>query len=96
MYFLRDRIENCRIDNAFIIGDAASLATVDLGEGIGPAVESGFRAADSIINKTKFSLHSIHKRNDPVALRTLFFIWRIINFFRIKRPSKLSVRSVEN
>ena len=90
VYFLRDRLDNCRIDNAFIIGDAAGLATVDLGEGIGPAVESGFRAADSIINKTEFSLHSIMKRNDPVVLRTLYSIWRVVNFFRRKNASKLS------
>lgn len=92
VYFIRDRVENCKIDNAFIIGDAAGLATKDLGEGIGPAVESGFRAADSIIYKTKFSLHSIHERTDPVRLGILFNLWRIINFFTIKRASKLSAR----
>jgi flavin-dependent dehydrogenase len=87
VYFIRDRVDNCKIDNAFIIGDAAGLATKDLGEGIGPAVESGFRAADSIIYKTKFSLYSIHKKTDPVRLGILFNLWRIINFFTIKTAS---------
>ena len=95
-YFTRDRVDHCRIDNAFIIGDAAGLATKDLGEGIGPAVESGIRAADSIINNTKFSLHSIPKRNDPIVLRALYFLWRIINIFSRGKSSKLSVRQVNN
>src|SRR5438270_9643678 len=39
-YYLRGRVEVVRRDNAFITGDAAGLATRDLGEGIGPAVRS--------------------------------------------------------
>ena len=31
IYQIRDRVDNCRIDNAFIIGDAAGLATNRLG-----------------------------------------------------------------
>ncbi len=96
VYQIRDRVDQCRIDNAFIIGDAAGLATTDLGEGIGPAVESAMRAVDAIINKTPFTLHSIHKKSDPVAMGIMLFLWRTINFFTIKRPSKLSRRSVEN
>ena len=48
-YYLRGNVEMVRRDNAFITGDAAGLATRDLGEGIGPAVRSGLRAARSII-----------------------------------------------
>ncbi len=44
-YYLRGRVEVVRRGNAFITGDAAGLATRDLGEGIGPAVRSGLRAA---------------------------------------------------
>ena len=90
VYYIRDRVDQCRIDNAFIIGDAAGLATTDLGEGIGPAVESGMRAADAIINNTQFTLHSIHKKSDPVAMGIVLFLWRIVNFFTVKRASKLS------
>jgi flavin-dependent dehydrogenase len=43
------------------VGDAAGLATLDMGEGIGPAVRSGFLAAQSIINGTDYSLESISK-----------------------------------
>jgi len=91
VYYIRDSVDRCRIDNAFIIGDAAGLATKDLGEGIGPAVESGMRAADTIINNTQFNLHSIHKKSDPVAMGIMLFLWRIINFFNIKRASKHAI-----
>jgi menaquinone-9 beta-reductase len=40
-YFLFTREGEVKRDNAFLIGDSAGLASVDLGEGIGPAVESG-------------------------------------------------------
>ncbi len=36
-------------NNCFLIGDSAGLATIDLGEGIGPAVESGLMAAQEIL-----------------------------------------------
>ncbi len=90
VYYIRDRVDQCRIGNAFIIGDAAGLATTDLGEGIGPAVESAMIAADAIINKTEFTLNSIHKKSDPVAMGIMLFLWRLSNFFKIKRTSKLT------
>jgi len=49
------------MENLYIIGDAAGLATIDMGEGIGPAVESGLRAAYAIATGKKFSLKSIPK-----------------------------------
>lgn len=67
-YYLRQRSPVGRIDNAFIIGDAAGLATKDMGEGIGPAVESGIRAADSIITGTGYSLTFITKYSFPSIL----------------------------
>ena len=63
IYYTRQNIKKARIDNAFIIGDSAGLATKDLAEGIGPAVKSGILAAESIINNTKFSLDSIPKKS---------------------------------
>jgi flavin-dependent dehydrogenase len=60
-YYLRQRVRQARLDNVFILGDAAGLATKDMGEGIGPAVESGILAANAIINHTKYSLNSITK-----------------------------------
>jgi flavin-dependent dehydrogenase len=90
VYQIRDRVDHCRLDNAFIIGDAAGLATTDLGEGIGPAVESAICAADAIINKSQFSLHSIHKKTDPVAMGIMLFLWRMISLFTIKRRSRIA------
>lgn len=52
-YFLRGNVEVARIDNAFITGDAAGLATRDMAEGIGPAVRSGIRAAEAILDSKK-------------------------------------------
>jgi len=64
-YYLRQDVRLSRLDNAFLVGDAAGLATKDLGEGIGPAVESGILAANAIIHGTKYSLRSITKYSLP-------------------------------
>jgi flavin-dependent dehydrogenase len=58
-YFLRGRVEVVRRDNALITGDAAGLATHDLGEGIGPAVRSGLRAAHTILEGTPYRLDDV-------------------------------------
>jgi len=58
-YYLRGKVDVVRNDNAFIIGDAAGLATRDLCEGIGPAVESGLLAADSIVNGSDYALDDV-------------------------------------
>jgi flavin-dependent dehydrogenase len=58
-YYLRGRVEVVRRDNAFITGDAAGLATRDMAEGIGPAIRSGLRAADSILNHTPYRLDDV-------------------------------------
>jgi len=59
VYYLRDNVSIVRSGDAFVIGDAAGLATRDMGEGIGPAIQSGIRAAEAIIHRTEFSLRSI-------------------------------------
>ncbi|NUM79692.1 NAD(P)/FAD-dependent oxidoreductase [bacterium] len=58
-YFLREPVKNVQIGNAFLIGDAAGLATRDMGEGIGPAVRSGMLAAESIITGKPYSVDSV-------------------------------------
>jgi flavin-dependent dehydrogenase len=58
-YYLRGRVEVVRRDNAFITGDAAGLATRDMAEGIGPAIRSGLRAADSILAGTPYRLDDV-------------------------------------
>ena len=58
-YYLRGNVETVRVGNAFIVGDAAGLATRDLCEGIGPAVRSGQLAAESIIDGRIYRLHDV-------------------------------------
>jgi flavin-dependent dehydrogenase len=58
-YYLRGRVDVVRRDNAFITGDAAGLASRDLGEGIGPAVRSGLRAAAAILEGTPYRLDDV-------------------------------------
>jgi len=60
-YFLRGNVEQVRIDNAYIIGDAVGLATVDMCEGIGPAVKSGLLAANSIVSGADYSAAQINR-----------------------------------
>jgi flavin-dependent dehydrogenase len=50
-----------RTGDAFLIGDAAGLATRDLCEGIGPAVRSGLRAAESIAKGTPYELADVQR-----------------------------------
>jgi flavin-dependent dehydrogenase len=61
VYHLRSGVPVVRTGNAFVVGDAAGLGTRDMGEGIGPAVQSGIRAADAIIRRTEYSVRSIRK-----------------------------------
>lgn len=62
-YYLRQKAGVSQFDNAFITGDAAGLATIDMGEGIGPAVESGLLAAKAIIEGRPYSLKSVTKHS---------------------------------
>jgi len=65
MYYIRNSIDVVQNDYLLLIGDAAGLATKDMGEGIGPAVKSGILAADAIISGKPFSLSSIKKYSFP-------------------------------
>jgi menaquinone-9 beta-reductase len=58
-YYLRGRVEVVRRDNAFITGDAAGLATRDMAEGIGPAIRSGIRAAQAILDGVPYRLDDV-------------------------------------
>jgi flavin-dependent dehydrogenase len=52
-------VDVTRRDNAFIVGDAAGLATRDMAEGIGPAVRSGLEAAAAILHGKEYRLHDV-------------------------------------
>lgn len=58
-YYTRGRVAGMRIDNAFLTGDSAGLATRDLCEGIGPAIRSGQRAADAIVSGASYTLEDV-------------------------------------
>jgi len=58
-YYLRGKVETAHIRNAFITGDAAGLATRDMCEGIGPAIRSGLRAAESILDNKPYDLSTV-------------------------------------
>jgi menaquinone-9 beta-reductase len=71
-YYLRGRVEVVRRDNAFITGDAAGLATRDLGEGIGPAIRSGLRAAQAITAGTPYRLEDVTGVSIGSIARSMF------------------------
>jgi menaquinone-9 beta-reductase len=70
-YYLRQSGSVCQLGRAFIAGDAAGLATLDMGEGIGPAVESGVRAARAIAGGRPYSIKSIAK----YSFASILFPW---------------------
>ena len=57
-----------RVGDAFISGDSAGLATRDLCEGIGPAIVSGHRAAESIVKGTEYRLDDLTAYSSNVGL----------------------------
>ena len=70
-YYLRQNLPEIRSGNAFLVGDALGLATLDMGEGIGPAIRSGQLAAEAIIHGTEYSVAGIPRYSLPslVGLR---------------------------
>jgi len=70
-YYLREKNKVGQSGNTFIIGDAAGLATKDMGEGIGPAIESGLLVADAIINGTPYDPNTIGR----YSFKTILFPW---------------------
>ena len=79
-YYLRQKNPVVRNGNAFIIGDAVGLATLDMGEGIRSAIKSGMIAADAIVNNKDYSLSSIPR----------FSLFSIIGSGSAKKANKQS------
>ncbi len=67
-YYLRQSLPEIQLGNAFLAGDALGLATLDMGEGIGPAINSGQLAAEAIINGAAYSVASIPRYSFPSLL----------------------------
>lgn len=68
-YYLRGSVDVVRSGNAFIVGDAVGLASVDMGEGIGPAVHSAILAADAIANNSEYDLKKLARFSVPGFFR---------------------------
>lgn len=64
-YHLSRGVPVVELGNAFLVGDAASLATVDMGEGIAAAVRSGALAAHAIATGTPYSVRSLSRYSIP-------------------------------
>jgi flavin-dependent dehydrogenase len=76
-YYLRQNLRAVRKGNAFITGDAAGLATLDMGEGIGPAIRSGALAADAIASGGEYSVGSIPRYSQGMMLgKALLAVFR--------------------
>ncbi|MBV8145433.1 MAG: NAD(P)/FAD-dependent oxidoreductase [Gammaproteobacteria bacterium] len=71
-YYLRGKVEVVRRENAFITGDAAGLASRDLGEGIGPAIRSGLRAARAIVANEPYHLDDVTGLSISSIARSMF------------------------
>ncbi len=67
-YYLRQKKTCVQRQCAYLIGDAAGLATYDMGEGIAPAIQSGLLAADAILHGSDYSLDSIGRYSFPSLL----------------------------
>ena len=67
-YYLRGKPAQTSKRNVYLVGDALGLATKDMGEGIGPAIQSGVLTAQSIVSQKKISLNTIPKYSFPSLL----------------------------
>lgn len=76
-YYLRRQGQTVRRDNAFIVGDAAGLATRDLCEGIGPAVKSGLLVADAIALGQPYDLRPVvsYSSDNSLVKRLLEYLF---------------------
>ena len=70
-YYLAGGRRQVKADGAYLVGDAAGLATRDLAEGIGPAVESGILAARDILGRATYSAGRILQHSLPARDRWL-------------------------
>lgn len=64
-YYLYHKRQHNQVDNAYVIGDAAGVSTLDLGEGIHAAVASGMMAAEAIADHKDFDLGTLTRFSLP-------------------------------
>ncbi len=68
-YYLRSGSPVLRKVNAMLIGDALGISTLDMGEGIGPSIQSGINAANAILYNTPYTLKGVSRFSFPSLLR---------------------------
>ncbi len=68
-YYLRGKSRAPQKGNATLVGDAQGLATRDMGEGIGPAIESGILAAEAIKHQSPYEIAGIPRFSFPSLLK---------------------------
>jgi flavin-dependent dehydrogenase len=64
-YYVRQDTPQLRVGNAFVVGDAAGLATSDMGEGIAAAVRSGLLIAEAIATGKPIDVRKIRRWSQP-------------------------------
>jgi flavin-dependent dehydrogenase len=92
-YYLRGPVEVVRIGNAYITGDAAGLATRDMCEGIGPAIRSGLRAAESILGGAAYRLDDVTGASLGGGMATRLLDWGFTRGAGLKPRSTLAAAS---
>jgi len=76
-YYLRRPMRQVQIGHTFVVGDAAGLATANMGEGIAPAIRSGLLVADAIVNGRDVSFADIRRWSQlPLIGRLLAAVCR--------------------
>lgn len=77
-YYARSSRSVPQVDRVYLAGDAYGMATVDMGEGIGPAIKSGLLAADSIVYDKPYRVDSIRKYSFSRFPLLLRLGWKLI------------------
>jgi menaquinone-9 beta-reductase len=70
-YYVREDERQLRDGDAFVIGDAAGLATSDMGEGIAPAVRSGLLVAETIVAGGEIDMEALRRYSQPPVFAQL-------------------------
>lgn len=77
-YRIADPTPPLQHGNVFIIGDAAGLATRDMGEGIRPAIQGGLLAAESIAGKRPIQKGKIARQSFAKYRVAAGLLWSVI------------------
>ncbi len=70
-YYVREDERQLREGEAFVIGDAAGLATSDMGEGIAPAVRSALLVAETIVAGGEIDMEALRRYSQPPVFAQL-------------------------